>query len=142
MVSPKGARKWWPCKDTPADKPDSLDLSITYPSQYIPASNGTLTEVTNNGNGTNTAKWHESYPVCTYLTSFAVTNYQIYSFNWEYNGTNMMVDNFVYPEQYGMSVALYSLCEEMLTFYSDTYGEYPFITEKYGHATCTDRSST
>ncbi len=138
MVSPKGARKWWPCKDTPADKPDSLDLSITYPSQYIPASNGTLTEVTNNGNGTNTAKWHESYPVCTYLTSFAVTNYQIYSFNWEYNGTNMMVDNFVYPEQYGMSVALYSLCEEMLTFYSDTYGEYPFITEKYGHATCTD----
>ncbi len=137
MVSPKGARKWWPCKDTPSDKPDSLDISITYPSQYISASNGTLTEVINNGNGTNTAKWHESYPVCTYLTSFAVTNYQIYSFNWEYNGTNMMVDNFIYPEQYDLSVTLYSLCEDMLTFYSDTYGEYPFITEKYGHATCT-----
>jgi len=138
MVSPKGARKWWPCKDTPADKPDSLDISITYPSQYISASNGTLIEVINNGNGTNTANWHEAYPVCTYLTSFAVTNYQTYSFNWEYNGTNMMVDNFVYPEQYDMSVALFSLCEEMLTFYSDTYGEYPFITEKYGHATCTN----
>jgi len=138
MVSPKGARKWWPCKDTPADKPDSLDISITYPSQYISASNGTLTEVINNGNGTNTANWHESYPVCTYLTSFAVTNYQTYSFNWEYNNTNMMVDNFVYLEQYDLSVALYSLCEEMLTFYSDTYGEYPFITEKYGHATCTN----
>jgi len=138
MVSPKGARKWWPCKDTPADKPDSLDISITYPSQYISASNGSLTEVINNGNGTNTAKWHEAYPVCTYLTSFAVTNYQIYSFNWEYNSTNMMVDNFVYPEQYDTSVALYSLCEDMLTFYSDTYGEYPFITEKYGHATCTN----
>ncbi len=138
MVSPKGARKWWPCKDTPADKPDSLDISITYPSQYISASNGTLTEVINNGNGTNTAIWHESYPVCTYLTSFAVTNYQTYSFNWEYNGTNMMVDNFVYPEQYDLSVSLYSLCEDMLTFYSDTYGEYPFITEKYGHATCTN----
>jgi aminopeptidase N len=138
MVSPKGARKWWPCKDTPADKPDSLDISITYPSQYISASNGTLTEVINNGNGTNTASWHEAYPVCTYLTSFAVTNYQTYSFNWEYNNTNMIVDNFVYPEQYDMSVALYSLCEDMLTFYSDTYGEYPFITEKYGHATCTN----
>ncbi|RLC46898.1 MAG: hypothetical protein DRI23_11875, partial [Candidatus Cloacimonadota bacterium] len=35
MVSPRGARKWWPCKDTPADKPDSLDIWITYPSQYI-----------------------------------------------------------------------------------------------------------
>ena len=138
MVSPKGARKWWPCKDTPADKPDSLDMSITYPSQYISTSNGTLTEVINNGNGTNTAIWHESYPICTYLTSFAVTNYQTYSFNWEYNGTNMMVDNFVYPEQYDISVELYSLCGDMLTFYSDIYGEYPFITEKYGHATCTN----
>ncbi|MCF7857698.1 MAG: T9SS type A sorting domain-containing protein [Candidatus Cloacimonetes bacterium] len=137
MVSPKGARKWWPCKDTPADKPDSLDISITFPSQYISASNGTLQEVINNGNGTNTAVWHESYPICTYLTSFAVTNYQIYSFNWVYGSNNMMVDNFVYPEQYNMSVDLYSLCEDMLTFYSETYGEYPFITEKYGHATCT-----
>jgi len=137
MVSPKGARKWWPCKDTPADKPDSLDISITYPSQYTSASNGNLIDVIDNGNGTSTATWHEAYPVCTYLTSFAVTNYQTYSFNWEYNGTNMMVDNFVYPEQYDLSVALYSLCEDMLTFYSDTYGEYPFITEKYGHATCT-----
>ncbi|MEA2096862.1 MAG: M1 family aminopeptidase [Candidatus Cloacimonadota bacterium] len=138
MVSPKGARKWWPCKDTPADKPDSLDISITYPSQYISTSNGTLTEVINNGNGTNTAIWHELYPICTYLTSFAVTNYQTYSFNWEYNGTNMMVDNFIYPEQYDISIELYSLCGDMLTFYSDTYGEYPFITEKYGHATCTN----
>jgi len=138
MVSPKGARKWWPCKDTPSDKPDSLDINVTYPSQYVSASNGTLTEVINNGNGTSTAKWHESYPVCTYLTSFAVTNYQIYSFNWEYNSNNMMVDNFVYPEQYDISVDLYSLCGDMLTFYSETYGEYPFITEKYGHATCTN----
>ncbi|MDP8267892.1 MAG: M1 family aminopeptidase [Candidatus Tenebribacter davisii] len=138
MVSPKGARKWWPCKDTPSDKPDSLDISITYPSQYTSASNGILTEVINNGNGTSTANWHESYPVCTYLTSFAVTNYQTYSFNWEYNSSNMMVDNFVYPEQYDISVALFSQCEDMLTFYSETYGEYPFITEKYGHATCTN----
>jgi len=56
MVSPKGARKWWPCKDTPLDKPDSLDINITYPSQYTSASNGNLIEVINNGNGTSTAK--------------------------------------------------------------------------------------
>ena len=138
MVSPKGARKWWPCKDTPADKPDSLDIWITYPSQYISASNGTLQEVVNNGNGTSTSKWHEAFPICTYLTSFAITNYQMYSFVWEYEGTQMMVDNYIYPEQYAISVSLYELCEDMLTFYSYIYGEYPFITEKYGHATCTN----
>ena len=138
MVSPRGARKWWPCKDTPADKPDSLDIWITYPSQYICASNGALQEVVNNGNGTSTSKWHESYPVCTYLTSFAITNYQMYSFLWEYEGNQMMVDNYVYPEQYTASVSLYGLCGDMLTFYCDVYGEYPFISEKYGHATCTN----
>ena len=79
MVSPKGARKWWPCKDTPADKPDSLDLWITYPDEYVCASNGLLVEQINNGNGTVTDKWHESYPVATYLTSLAISNYQIYS---------------------------------------------------------------
>jgi len=138
MVSPKGARKWWPCKDTPLDKPDSLDVSITYPSQYTSASNGSLIEVIDNGNGTSTARWHESYPVCTYLTSFAVTNYDLQTFNWSYNNQDMTVYNYVYPEQYQSSVDLYSLCGDMLTFFSDTYGQYPFITEKYGHATCTD----
>ncbi|MBC8384659.1 MAG: hypothetical protein H8E57_03965, partial [Candidatus Cloacimonetes bacterium] len=62
MVSPKGARKWWPCKDTPADKPDSLDIWVTFPEIYTSASNGLLIEEIDNGDGTTTNKWHESYP--------------------------------------------------------------------------------
>ena len=49
-----------------------------------------------------------------------------------------MVDNYVYPAQYNISVDLYGMCEEMLDFYSSIYGLYPFVTEKYGHATCTN----
>ncbi|MCF7793221.1 MAG: hypothetical protein K9N09_05355 [Candidatus Cloacimonetes bacterium] len=138
MVSPRGARKWWPCKDTPADKPDSLDIWVTFPEQYVCASNGLLQEEINNGNGTKTSKWHESYPVATYLTSFAITNYQMHSFLWQYNGNQMMVDNYIYPEQATSSIDLYSQCEGMLTFLSDTYGIFPFLSEKYGHATCTN----
>ncbi|NQV19231.1 MAG: T9SS type A sorting domain-containing protein [Armatimonadetes bacterium] len=138
MVSPKGARKWWPCKDTPADKPDSLDIWVTFPEEYICASNGTLVEEIINTNNTKTSKWNEAYPVATYLTSFAITNYEMYTFLWEYEGNQMMVDNYVYPEQYNVSVELYGLCEEMLDFYSSIYGLYPFVTEKYGHATCTN----
>ncbi|MFC1898266.1 M1 family aminopeptidase [Candidatus Cloacimonadota bacterium] len=138
MVSPRGARKWWPCKDTPADKPDSLDIWITFPDQFICASNGLLQEEIYNGNNTKTSKWHESYPVATYLTSFAITNYQLHSFLWEYEGNQMMVDNYVYPEQATASLDLYELCGGMLTFLSDTYGIFPFLTEKYGHATCTN----
>ncbi|HPR18657.1 MAG TPA: M1 family metallopeptidase, partial [Candidatus Cloacimonadota bacterium] len=138
MVSPKGARKWWPCKDTPADKPDSLDIWLTYPEAYISASNGILQEEINNGNGTKTSKWHEAYPIATYLTSFAISNYEIDSFVWEYDSNQMPVDNFYYPEQATASIALYDQCENMLTFLSDTYGIFPFLNEKYGHATCTN----
>ncbi|MDO9578114.1 MAG: M1 family aminopeptidase [Candidatus Cloacimonadales bacterium] len=138
MVSPRGARKWWPCKDTPADKPDSLNIWITFPDQYICASNGLLQEEIYNGNGTKTSKWHESYPIATYLTSFAITNYQQHSFLWEYGSHQMMVDNYVYPETATPSLALYELCDGMLTFLSDTYGIFPFLNEKYGHATTTN----
>jgi hypothetical protein len=62
----------------------------------------------------------------------------MHSFLWQYNGHQMMVDNFYYPEQATASIDLYSQCEDMLTFLSDTYGIFPFLNEKYGHATCTN----
>jgi len=138
MVSPMGARKWWPCKDTPADKTDSLDIRLTYPSQYISASNGLLMESADNGNGTKTDLWHESYPVATYLTSFAITNYEIYSQTYTYQDQEMDIVHHVYPEQYNVSIDLYEPTPDMLDFFSTVYGPYPFLSEKYGHASCTD----
>jgi len=138
MVSPMGARKWWPCKDTPGDKPDSLDIRLTYPDLYISASNGVLVETITNGDGTKTDLWHESYPVATYLTSFAITNYEIYTQTYQYQDQEMDIVHHVYPEQYDVSVDLYQPTPAMIDFYSTIYGPYPFLTEKYGHATCTD----
>ncbi|HEX37723.1 MAG TPA: T9SS type A sorting domain-containing protein [Candidatus Cloacimonetes bacterium] len=141
MVSPMGARKWWPCKDTPADKPDSLDIWITYPEQYVSASNGLLAEQINNGNGTVTDKWHESYPVATYLTSLAITNYDMYSQTYESNGTIMSIDHYVFPELYDACVNLFSITPDMIEFFESIYGEYPFLNEKYGHAVCAGLSA-
>ncbi|MBN1949358.1 MAG: T9SS type A sorting domain-containing protein [Candidatus Cloacimonetes bacterium] len=138
MVSPRGARKWWPCKDTPLDKPDSLDLWITYPEQYISASNGLQLAQVDNGDGTRTDWWHESYPIATYLTSLAITNYQIYSDVFSYQDQQMNVDNYIYPEQSAVSMALFSETPAMLDFFSAIYGPYPFLSEKYGHAVCTN----
>ena len=138
MVSPRGARKWLPCKDTPADKPDSLAIWITYPEEFTCASNGNLNAQINNGNGTKTDKWFESYPITTYLISLAITNYQMYNQVFEYEGTQMPINNYIYPEQWNASVELYGQSPEMLNFLSSIYGTYPFLTEKYGNATCTN----
>ena len=140
MVSPKGARKWWPCKDTPADKTDSLDIWITYPEEYVCASNGLLVEQINNGNGTVTDKWHESYPIATYLTSLAITNYQIYSQIYTSGDETMPIIHYLFPELYDICVDLFSITPDMITFFASVYGEYPFLSEKYGHALCANLS--
>ncbi|MBN2016537.1 MAG: T9SS type A sorting domain-containing protein [Candidatus Cloacimonetes bacterium] len=140
MCSPKGARKWWACKDTPADKPDSLDLWITYPDEYVCASNGLLVDQIDNGNGTVTDKWHESYPVTTYLTSLAISNYQIYSQSYTSSNGTMPIDHYLFPELYSTCEDLFSITPTMITFYASIYGEYPFLEEKYGHALCANLS--
>ena len=135
LSEPYFARTWWPCKDHPSDKADSADINVTIDSTLIVASNGVLREVTDNGDGTKTYRWHESYPITTYLVSVAITNYQIFSHYYHYSPTDSMeVRYFVYPEYYSQAVAAYGITVGAIEFLAQTFGEYPFITEKYGMA--------
>jgi aminopeptidase N len=135
LSEPYFARTWWPCKDHPSDKADSADINVTIPSNLIVASNGVLKTVIDNGDGTKTYKWHESYPITTYLVSVAITNYQIFSDYYHYSPTDSMeVRYFVYPEYYSEAVANYGITVGAIEFFAQTFGEYPFVTEKYGMA--------
>ncbi|TAK51080.1 MAG: hypothetical protein EPO24_16220, partial [Bacteroidetes bacterium] len=81
LSEPYGAKDWWPCKDHPMDKADSAEIVVTCDSEYKVGSNGKLLGVTDNGNGTSTHHWKESFPISTYLISIAITNYAEFS-NW------------------------------------------------------------
>ena len=130
LSEPYFARTWWPCKDHPSDKADSADINVTIPSNLIVASNGLLRSLTDNGNGTKTYKWHESYPITTYLISVAITNYTIFSDYYHYSPTDSMeVRYFVYPEYYSQAVSGYAITVGAIDFYSQTFGQYPFIRE-------------
>jgi len=135
LSEPYFARTWWPCKDHPSDKADSADINVTIDSTLIVASNGVLREVIDNGNDTKTYKWHESYPITTYLISVAISNYQTFSDYYHYSPADSMeVRYFVYPEYYSEAVAAYAITVGAIEFFAQTFGEYPFITEKYGMA--------
>ncbi len=41
-TEPFGSRNWWPCKDTPEDKADSVKLWIECPSNMTAVTNGVL----------------------------------------------------------------------------------------------------
>jgi aminopeptidase N len=142
LSEPYGAKDWWPCKNDPSDKADSADIIVTCDSTMKAGSEGTLVSVVNNGNGTSTHYWKERYPIASYLISVAITNYVQFS-NWfHYSATDSMeVLNYVLPEH--DSTALQSLPRvvNMLAVYSNLFGLYPFIKEKYGHAEISGGSS-
>ncbi len=135
LSEPYGASDWFPCKDTPADKADSSDVWITCDSNLIAASNGLLKQVVNNGNGTNTFKWHNSYPIAQYLISIAVSNYIQHTNYYKYAAADSMpIMYFVYPENDSLALSGISKVPNMIKIFSERYGQYPFLREKYGEA--------
>lgn len=135
LSEPYGARAWWPCKDTPSDKADSVDIIVTVPTDLIVASNGSLVSTEANGDGTHTFHWHESYPITTYLVSLAITNYATYSEWFRYAPDDSMeVCYYIYPEDSARARSRFTETVEMLACFHDIFGPYPFLTEKYGIA--------
>ena len=136
LSEPYGASDWWPCKDTPADKADSSDVWITVADNLTAVSNGTLQVVIDNGDGTHTFKWKNSYPIAQYLISLAIADYSTYDTYYKYAATDSMpITNYIYSLDYNQNTKdLLDKVATMIKIYSDHYGPYPFLKEKYGHA--------
>lgn len=134
LSEPYGAKDWWPCKESLADKIDSIDVYITCPQQYKAASNGKLIEDKVSGQN-RTAHWSHRFPIATYLVGIAVTNYQTYSdFLDISNGKKVEVLNYVYPEYLTTAKSKSADVLNILSFYNTKFMTYPFASEKYGHA--------
>lgn len=132
LSEPYLSQSWWPCKDVPSDKADSVDMRVTVNSAFYAVSNGVLRDSINNGNGTTSYVWHESYPITTYLVSLAISNYARFD-RWYHHGADSMPVRFYsYPEVLSSAVANWPIAVDQIAFYAATFGEYPFIAEKYG----------
>jgi aminopeptidase N len=135
LSEPYGAKDWWPCKDHPTDKADSVDIWVTVDSTLKVGSNGKLIGVISNTDGTKTYRWAERYPISTYLVSLAISNYAEFTNWWRYTQTDSMpVLHYVLPEHLANALANLPRTVDMLQIYSNAYGRYPFINEKYGHS--------
>jgi aminopeptidase N len=134
LSEPYFARIWWPCKDTPTDKADSVQVDITVPSDLTAVSNGVLESVRTDGQW-KTFSWKERYPITTYLVSVAVTNYAEFGETFTFaDGTTMPLVNYVYPERLNDAKIALADTRDMLAFFNSAFGDYPFKKEKYGHA--------
>lgn len=135
LSEPYGAKYWWPCKDTPADKADSADIYITIPDDQLAGSNGTLVSVTDNGDETKTFHWSERYPIATYLISLAIGNYEHFQEFYHYSDSDsMLLDYYVYPGELDNARTAFADMHDYLDALSYYFGPYPFLKEKYGMA--------
>lgn len=135
LSEPYGAKDWWPCKQSLTDKIDSIDVFITSPNAYTAVSNGLLNDVVTVGDYT-TWHWRHRHPIATYLVCMAVTNYQQYNDTITVGDENILVENYVYPEDIEEAQAGTAELAGPMQLFSQLFGLYPFANEKYGHAQC------
>lgn len=132
---PYSARQWWPCRDTPSDKADSLDLVVTVPEPLVVASNGMLVGEVRNADATRTFHWSVRYPIYADVVSLAVTDYRTFgSYYHAPTGDSMPLTFYVYPEDIEPAKRDFAVVADMMQSHVARFGAYPFLKEKYGLA--------
>ena len=136
LSEPFNARDWFPCKQVLSDKADSVYVFITVPKGLKAGSNGLLKAIRPINDSMVRYEWKSRYPIAYYLISVSVAKYRDYSFYAKmHHGDSILVQNFVYDNDsiFAANKEKIDTTGLILNFYSDLFGEYPFIREKYGH---------
>jgi hypothetical protein len=134
LSEPDGSPSWWPTKDDPADKADSVDVRIRVPLGYTATSNGALVSADTLA-GVVTWHWRERHPIATYLVCMTVTNFvAIHDQYQPAAGPPMPVVHYVWPEDLADATVDLSVTVPLIAWYASVFGEYPFVDEKYGHS--------
>lgn len=134
MCSPFGARYWWPCKDYPLDKPDSVDVVVDCPINYKNASNGLIIADSALDAERRLIHYRHNYPITTYLVCIACGEYLFDQQTWTYGATTMPMVTYTFPENTDAKESFDTWLPEVLTHLSGVYCTYPFIDEKAGSA--------
>jgi aminopeptidase N len=137
LSEPFGAMEWWPCKQDLNDKIDSIDVYITTPSNYTAVANGMQQSKIAVGNGNSKTHFKHGYPIPAYLIAIAVTNYAIYTQQAGLGTTEspfFPIVNYQYPETAATNTTSLAVTPDIMNFFENTFGPYPFRNEKYGHA--------
>jgi aminopeptidase N len=120
------------------DKADSSWVFVTSTKPNIAASNGLLTAVVELSDNKVRYEWKSSYPINYYLIFIAVAEYQDYSIyaTIPQTGEQLLIQNYIYntPQCLSDNKKVMDETKDMIEYYSEIFGEYPFSREKYGHA--------
>ncbi len=127
-----GAHIWYPCKEHPSDKADSADIRITAPKPLIAVANGLLVSQKEQEDLWTTWHWKTQYPISTYNINFSLGDFDIIEKTGYVLEEPLKIIYYVLPEAQKGGKELLDKAEEYLNFYATTFGQYPWIKEKFG----------
>jgi len=122
---PQGSPAWYPVNDNPRDKA-TFDFAITVPAGITALANGVLRSSATSG-GKTTWRWHEGSPMAPYLATATNGRFDLDRQPGPdglpiYNA----VDSGLNPKRKATAKSLLSMAPEIVSFFSDLYGAYPF----------------
>lgn len=133
LSEPTYSSTWFPCNDLPSDKA-LLDIKITNDKDQTSVSNGILVSKTINGDRA-TYHWKTLYPISTYLICLYSSNYSEFEDKYiSAAGDSLPIKYYVFPDHLDEAKVDFKDTPKMIEYFSKTFGEYPFIKEKYGIA--------
>jgi aminopeptidase N len=125
VSEPSGTMNWIPINNHPTDKA-TYTFEITVPEPYVVAANGLLKSETDNGD-TKTYLWEATTPMASYLATVNIGMFQVVT---EEGPDGLPIRNYFPPENLVDGKLATRRTSEMIAYYSDTFGPYPF--EAYG----------
>ncbi len=119
---PQGTPAWFPVNDNPRDKA-TYDFSIRVPQGITALANGVLRSSATSG-GKTTWVWRESLPMAPYLATATNGKFNLYTQTGPnglpiYNAIDAKTDS-------AKARSLLSMAPDIVSFFSDLYGAYPF----------------
>lgn len=121
VSEPDGSATWFPVNDHPTDK-STYTFEITVPEGLVAVANGLLTG-SETADGSTTWSWDAPDPMAAYLATATVGNFTLDQYTAA-NGTPIIdaLDAEVPSDNY----AALALTSDMLVFFEERYGPYPF----------------
>lgn len=120
---PDRARNWIPCNDIPGDKA-SVEFIVTGPVHYQVIANGVQVEETNISKNKKLTHWKEDKPIPTKVMVIGAADFAVKQVSS--TADSISVSAWVYPENREKGFHDYALANEIVRFFSNYIGAYPF----------------
>ena len=134
LSEPYGAKEWWPNKQNLTDKADSIDIIVTTSLGNRVASNGILKNVDTISAHLHQYHWKSNYPIAAYLIAIAISNYEVFEETAYFANDSLNLYYYLYPnDSLGLANSM-SATVPFMHLFDSLFGAYPFMDEKYGHA--------